>query len=602
MFYCSSVLLGILLTGAMGYTTAPVVINEVMANPRGKDSGANSPGDRNEFIELLNISAVTQDVSGWLITDGDAVDRIRVWDDSTGPLVDQDAVIGTTVLFPGTFALILDPEYADTADTFYQPYDIPPGTVVLTVGNTTLGDGLSTRDFIGLLRVHESETLWIDTYGTPDDTTDANPRDPGDGISMERAFSLLPDSEDNWLPSLSPQGSSPGGPNSVSPTQDLYMTPEDMVFDPVFPQPGDSVSIHITLHNVGRTTHYHTQINLFCDHDWDAEMDSGESLARLSVDGPIEPLGGSVTCAWSWYTHAEEDVRICAAVDSTSHALACRMLRVGNPIGHLIINEILYRPTTSGEWVELLNRSDHPINIVSWNIGRPDTGAYCRIVDSSMVLTPGSYALICSHAASVLDTYGPLAAPLLEPHDKLLPLRDQRDTVVLRDRWGFAHDMVAYERSWGGDRQISLERISSEVPSNCKDNWSSSLDPRGATPGESNSIAARQTPATGILTVAPNPFSPDGDGNEERTVISVRLPTLRAQAKISIYDRFGREVDRFPHLDIAGGAADIVWDGRDNEENQLPMGIYIVRLEAFPQDTGDIINTKTIIVLARQLQ
>ncbi|MBS4015303.1 MAG: lamin tail domain-containing protein, partial [Candidatus Latescibacteria bacterium] len=45
-----------------------IVINEVMANPRGV-TGAGYPEDRNEFVELFNVSQETVDVCGWRITD-----------------------------------------------------------------------------------------------------------------------------------------------------------------------------------------------------------------------------------------------------------------------------------------------------------------------------------------------------------------------------------------------------------------------------------------------------------------------------------------------------------------------------------------------------
>lgn len=205
-----------------------VVINEVMANVKGKDSGIGTPGDRNEFVELLNVTVDTVDVDGWFLDDGDARDVLEAWTDSL--IGDPDVMINTTRIPPGAYAVILDPEYTDIGDsTENQPYDFPPNTIILTVGNTTLGNGLSTTDPLFLFDLN---TLLMDTYGTPSDTTDSIPFDPGDGISMERIDPELPDSVSNWRPSVDSTGSTPGRENSkeivvnLSPVVQLFASPD----------------------------------------------------------------------------------------------------------------------------------------------------------------------------------------------------------------------------------------------------------------------------------------------------------------------------------------------------------------------------------------
>ncbi|MCH7761156.1 lamin tail domain-containing protein, partial [candidate division TA06 bacterium] len=208
-----------------------VVINEVMANVKGTDSGIGTPGDRNEFVELFNLSSDLVDVEGWLLDDGDSWDVLRAWSDTIDSVIeDPDVEINTTRIPPGAYAVILDPEYPDSGDGSYvQPYDFPPNTIILTVGNTSLGDGLSTTDPLFL---YSRDTLLIDTYGTPFDTTDTIPFDPGNGISMERIDPALPDEESNWRPSVDSTGSTPGRQNSketvvnLSPVVQLFASPD----------------------------------------------------------------------------------------------------------------------------------------------------------------------------------------------------------------------------------------------------------------------------------------------------------------------------------------------------------------------------------------
>jgi hypothetical protein len=190
---------------------AHVVVSEVMADAKGKESGQGSPGDRNEYVELYNPDSAAVDVNGWVLWDGDAYDLIEAWTDTN--LVDPHVIINTTMMGAGRYAVILDPEYTSWGDSaYYQPYEFPPGTVILTVGNSTLGDGLSSSDPISL---GTPDTTWVDTYGTPQDTTDSIPFGAGDGTSMERIDLSLPDREDNWAPCKDSMGT-PGGENSVT--------------------------------------------------------------------------------------------------------------------------------------------------------------------------------------------------------------------------------------------------------------------------------------------------------------------------------------------------------------------------------------------------
>jgi hypothetical protein len=205
-------LLALVFLFGIGEGSGQVVINEVMANVKGSEGGAGAPGDRNEFVEILNISPDTVDVDGWFLDDGDARDVLRAWTDTT--INDPDVVMNTTLIPSGAYAVILDPEYPDSGDGNYvQPYDFPSNTIILTIGNTTIGNGLQNNDPLSLF---DQDTILIDTYGTPSDTTDTIPFNPGDGVSAERIDSALPDLESNWLPSMDTTGSTPGKENSVS--------------------------------------------------------------------------------------------------------------------------------------------------------------------------------------------------------------------------------------------------------------------------------------------------------------------------------------------------------------------------------------------------
>jgi hypothetical protein len=194
-------------------TVSQVVINEVMANPAGSESGSGSPGDRNEFIELYNATDDTIDLANWIITDLDDDDLISFWTDTLLVVKYPSVRIRSTKMMPRSFALILDPEYtsSDTAGGHVEPYAFPDSTLIVTVKNTTLGNGLANNDPL-VLKDKLGNT--VSTFGTPENEDDF-PADAGDGKSWERISPTLPDSKNSWRVSSDRSGSTPGRPNST---------------------------------------------------------------------------------------------------------------------------------------------------------------------------------------------------------------------------------------------------------------------------------------------------------------------------------------------------------------------------------------------------
>lgn len=174
-----------------------------MANPKGK-TGPGCPEDRNEFIELYNNSEDTFNLLGWRISDFDARDTIVFWRDTLILQKYPKLKINTTILPPNRYALILDLEYTQTGNEEYiMPYNLPESLIVLTVGNTTIGDGLAMNDSLIL---YSPDSSIISTFSFP--------RTTKDGFSLERIHPSKPDSLENWIESFDTSGSTPGRENS----------------------------------------------------------------------------------------------------------------------------------------------------------------------------------------------------------------------------------------------------------------------------------------------------------------------------------------------------------------------------------------------------
>ncbi|MCX6842545.1 MAG: lamin tail domain-containing protein [candidate division WOR-3 bacterium] len=252
-----------------------IVITEVMANPAGI-SGAHMPEDRNEFVELYNPTESAIDLYGWTINDGDAVDQLTKWTDTTILTEDPSLRINQTWLAPHHFAVVLDPEYTDPAPTggFVMPYHFGDSALILTVGNTTIGNGLATTDPVTVYSPYGDTS----TFGTPADPTDSIPCDAGDGISWERIDVLGPDTFSNWMACRDAAGCTPGDSNSALTFLDLAVTGIALT-DSTTAKPGEPLLVSITVANSGFRVTEAWSLTVFLDRNGNSRNDPDEDSA-----------------------------------------------------------------------------------------------------------------------------------------------------------------------------------------------------------------------------------------------------------------------------------------------------------------------------------
>ncbi len=259
-----------------------IVVTEVMANPSGV-TGVHMPEDRNEFIELYNATGTAIDLNEWTINDGDAIDILAAWTDSSLLAVDSSLIIGYSWLNPGGYAVVLDPEYTDTlaAGGYERPYRFGANTLILTVRNTTLGNGLATTDPVTLVSSSAYGYEDTSTFGTPFDATDSLPCDPGDGISWERIDVAGQDEVSNWMASRDTAGCTPGAVNSSTTFLDLAVT-GIVLSDSATTKPGEPLFAAIGITNSGFRTSAAWSVRVFLDRNGNAAPDAGEYDTTLT--------------------------------------------------------------------------------------------------------------------------------------------------------------------------------------------------------------------------------------------------------------------------------------------------------------------------------
>jgi hypothetical protein len=179
-------------------------------------------------------------------------------------------------------------------------------------------------------------------------------------------------------------------------------------------------------------------------------------------------------------------------------------------------------------------------------------------------------------------------------------LNNDSDSVVLFDPSGRRIDQVNYCARWGGLKGVSLERIDPHRDSNLSNNWHSSISRNGATPCEFNSLAPIDFAAEDLIDVRPNPFNPDGNGSGEVAVITYHLQFESSYVHLRIFDSRGRVVKHLERGGLGGRIGIFAWDGRDDLDRWLPIGQYIVLLEASEQNGGRTVISRSVVVLARK--
>ena len=99
-------------------------------------------------------------------------------------------------------------------------------------------------------------------------------------------------------------------------------------------------------------------------------------------------------------------------------------------------------------------------------------------------------------------------------------------------------------------------------------------------------------PAYFHLDVTGNPFAP---GQLEITTIEYG-GSPGSRFTLTVYDRTGRAV---AHLVESGTAGDVIlWDGKDDNGENLPMGQYLMLLESVGTDGSRLTTTETVVVAA----
>lgn len=297
-----------------------------------------------------------------------------------------------------------------------------------------------------------------------------------------------------------------------------------------------------------------------------------------------------------------------------------------------VINEILFAPVQSKDdgvqdqpdFVEIYNPGKETVNLHGWYIqdcptasGKRYSYYFAEDVSADNLLAPGQYGIIVPEESPdprisrLVHFYdylsGNSAVSIFIVERKTFSLNNDNDCVTLKDAKGTVIDSVSYSNTWHNPylkntKGRSLEKFNDQLSSDSPTSWSSSMDSEyGGTPGWKNSIylppdRLEQHPS---LSIAPQTFSPDLNGNGEKTVIHYKFPAGAYQVAAAIYDSDGKTIQTLAQGLPSGPEGSFEWNGLTDDGTPAPSGIYLIRVNVSGNTLGSTIELEKTVALVR---
>jgi hypothetical protein len=550
-----------------------VVINEIQYQPVSGEP---------EWLELYNTGAAGVDLKDWTIGDASLTVFHRVTGQSCIiPAGDFSIVSADSVAFRGA--------WPGVQTMLLQPDGFP------SLNNA--GDLVILRNSRGGCM----DSIWYQQqWGR------------GPGISLERIDPLSPFADGRaWGGSRDPDGATPGRPNSIVIQERDLLAGSLSLISAMLPA---SALLRFVVHNAGRQNSEQFFVRVLDDANRDSVGTNDDVVASAGISTELLSRDSlAVELAWSQPrpgSHQLITEIIWPADQRQENNVSLQIVQVAIPGGMIRINEIHAAPIGgTAEYVELTNCGTRPVDLTGcWIADRPlPSGSVNRwpVLAAPRLLPPGGFHVVAGDSAvPAWNGCGPDVCFVANTTG--LGLNNEGDAVILRGPDGGVLDSVAYAAVWHSANipdpsGRSLEKYHPDLSGSDPRSWGTCVHSSGGTPGRANRIVLSDMPREAALTCAPDPFSPDGDGFNDATVVRYRLSLRSALVRIKVFDIRGRCVRDLLNTDPAGITGEAVWDGFDNDRRPLRIGIYILYLEAIDGVGGTIVAAKKAVVLARRL-
>lgn len=493
--------------------TASILINEVLYDPAGPDSGG-------EFVELLCASPDGCALGGLRLefVNGDDPEPSRVvWDAPAEGRID-----------PGARWLIGGAGVANVDE-------------VVALG---LQNG---PDALRLFR--ESELLDAVAWG---ELTGQGEGQPAPDVSGE-ALARVPDgadSDDNATDFAS-RAPTPGAPNSYAMQLSLRRVWTE---PPWLPRPGE-ILLQVEAEFVGD----------------DPDQRGSLSVLQGDVQHATREFEGARIQLIQWSTrlafgYGATDLLVLARSEATSDTVALP-LWVGR--GRLWLNEVLPAPAQGEpEWIELRSLASSG----EWRIRDAVSEPRSFRLDAAapLQLLSEDCARLRLLRASARDVpCVELDGGWISLNNSIRAGEEYADRIALLDEGGRVMDEFHY------GPELRTGRSYERAVVGARDGGQWFVSPAEPTPGRENLVGEGSVPTHG-LELSPEPFTPDGDGVGDLLHIVLAAAGSTRSAAAAVHELAGARVRDLGTTVNAGGVLRWVWDGRDDRGEELPWGAYVV--------------------------
>lgn len=525
---------------SFGALSANVVINELMYDPTGTDTGY-------EWIELYNNGNVDIDLEGARILRG-------------GSGFEQVFVFPRFILRAGRYLLLGEANVPNTQFT---------ASLVFQNGGSET-DGVRFESADGSY----TDTVLYDEpnlFGLPDDSGlpgTAFATDVPQGNSLARAINGwdTDDCSTDWVAESTP---TPGTANPVRIDYGLYW--------PSLRQDDDSWICGVWVKNL-------SPLSAPLEAPLEFRLD-GYSVGSVCA---CNISAGDSLYFENWLAIDDDEnhqIEIILDLPSDPHQannyIALQLFN--QDPAPPVINELMYRPAVGQqEWVEIwqatATRAAYRLE------DRAGNG-----VDFELPASPGYYVL-CTSAALMLSRYPDCPAEAVITVVSLPSLNNDGDELWLFDSTGAVIDSMAYGvDATPPDR--SLERYESQGMRL----WRASLAVAGATPGQVNSSPVSVPPGQNSPVAIYG--SPCKARAGEQIRVSYQLPDAQNRVSCYVWSRAGHLVRVLSENSLLPKTGLLSWDGRDQNGRYAPRGLYYVSWSSRGLDSKKEINKRFSIAM-----
>jgi len=540
-----------------------VVINEIMPDP---DPSVELPPG--EFIELYNNSGYNLTLLNWTLKVGNSSGTISYAN------------------FPKQSYLIV---CGEENKELFAPYGL--------VGSLTKMPSLPQSGSLSLFQSN-GELICSTPYSSIWYADDFKAQG---GFSLERIdFNNPLETSGNWQETQSTEGGTPGRQNSVY-RSNPDGTPPDLLR--VLPM-NDSV-VRVLFSEVMKISEF-TPTSFTVDH----QVGSPESVTWVVPEYVAVDLHFTKTFETGQTYQLETDVSLTDIagnlIGNNSGKFALAYKAQPNDV---VINELLYNPRPNGvDFVELFNRAVYPVNLKQLLVAsRNDEGSLKSpeaITNDGYILFPDEYVALSTNGSVIRGQYLTTNEFAFADVEALPSFPDNEGTVVLIDTLGTVIDEFSYSDKMQfalltSSEGYSLERVNPDRPARESSNWHSAAEQVEATPGYQNSMFAESGLSDAPIGVEPEVFSPDNDGYNDQVNFHYQFNEPGYVANISILNARGRPVRKLVNNELLAIEGTYAWDGLDDDQQKVPIGIYVVYVEVFNLKGKVTRYQKTCVVASR---